>query len=496
MASDRWGSGGAGGDDWDDERWAAIEATFVSDASLGSPDEDLAHELALAAALDASRTDLNPDPAAAERMSRFLDRLGREREVPAELSTEQTTRIERIREPLRAADTDLGETRDLTADLAASSTASSTAAPTESLESLESLESTGAGQPGRPQSVGQVTERADNVVSLGNRRSRRRNSHVLPANHPDNARRPKLGRRVALVGAAAAAGLVALVGGTAAMSGDALPGDSLYAMKLMSESTGTAFTFGDAEKARRHLDIAATRIQEIERLQQAGRTPDPATYESALRAFDAAASEGSRMVLAGPEPSDAGLDELNAWAHRQSEAIAALESADGEVPGAADSARLMERLAERSAALQARMGCSEVSSGADDLGPVPATSPCVPVSSGSRSGTSDLAGSPESATRSGGTTSTGPSGTTTTSPSGSVAPSETEDGLLGGVVGTDQDPTTSSTEGSSSTSASGAPQSSSTDKPSRSSGSGGGGGLLPPINLPPLLPGLPSITLG
>ena len=488
MASDRWGSGGAGGDDWDDERWGSIEATFVSDATLGSPDEELAHELALAAALDASRTDLNPDAAAAERMRSFLDELGRERGIPPETAAEETTRIAPIREPLRAdsvyglGPADMSETRDLTAALNAGLDSGLDSGPAE------------AEHTGRPRSVEQVAEQADNVVPLAGRTSRR-SRHVLPANHPDNARRPKLGRRVALVGAAAAAGLVALVGGTAAMSGDALPGDSLYAMKLMSESTGTAFTFGDAEKAQRHLDIAATRIQEIERLQQAGRAPDAATYESALKAFDAAASEGSRMVLAVPEPTDQGLRDLNAWATRQSAAIAELEGPDGDVPGAADSARLMERLAERSAALQARMGCSEVSSGADDLGPVPATGPCVPSTTSTGGETSDLAGSPESATRSG-ATSTTPSGTETTSPTGSTTPSDS-DGVLGGIVGGEDAGAT--TEGdSATTSESGSPQSSttSTKSSSTSGGGSGGGGLLPPINLPPLLPGLPSITLG
>uniref|UniRef100_UPI001C688CBB DUF5667 domain-containing protein n=1 Tax=Pseudonocardia pini TaxID=2758030 RepID=UPI001C688CBB len=282
----------------------------------------------------------------------------------------------------------------------------------------------------------------------------------------------------------------------AAMSSDALPGDSLYAMKLMAESTGTAFTFDDTAKAQRHLDAAAARIQEIERLQQAGRTPDAATYETALKAFDEAASEGSRMVLAGPEPTDAGLGDLGAWANRQSAAIAALQSADQEVPGADQSTQLMARLAERAEALQERMGCSEVSNGVDDLGPVPAKGDCVPVESGATGGTAVQAGRPESATSRSGTASTAPSGTETTSPTDTTTPSE-DQGLLGGVVGGQDDPTTTTEGDSSTTSESGAPQSSTSEKPSGDSGSGGGGGgLLPPINLPPLLPGLPSITLG
>lgn len=462
MPAGRWGS--------DDEWWGEehLDPRFV-------PDDDLEHELALAAALDRSRTDLSPDDETAERMrSNFFAALEKEWGAPEESATERTTRIEPI--PADA----LEQTTDLTA-------------------ALRPEGSEGATRSG---SSGERTVAASATGGAGSRRSKRGPRHVLPTDHPDNpgraggsrgpgGRRPSLRKRVALVGGAAALALVALTGGTAMMSRDALPGDSLYAVKLATESTGTAFTFGDAAKAQRHLDLAATRLDEVRALQQAGRAPSADTYESALTAFDDAASEGSRMMLSGAQPpTDTGLGDLDAWAQKQARAIEALRTSGGEIPGADRSARLMERMSERAAALQARMGCSEVSDGVDDLGPVPATGPCVPVASNAGQGGGAVDeripnGSPQSAR----TSPAAPSDSTGPQPSSD--PSATENGLLpeGVLPGTGE-------AGATSTTTSGSEKSSSTEKSSSEAPSGGGGGVLPPITLPPLLPGLGPITIG
>ncbi|MCE0768406.1 DUF5667 domain-containing protein [Pseudonocardia kujensis] len=462
MPAGRWGS--------DDEWWGEepLDPRFA-------PDDDLEHEVALAAALDRSRTDLSPDDGTAERMrADFFAALEKEWGAPEESATERTTRIEPV--PAHA----LEQTTDLTAALRP--------------EGLEGAT--------RSASSGERTVAANATAGAGARRSKRGARHVLPADHPDNpgraggtrgpgGRRPSLRKRVALVGGAAALALVALAGGTAMMSRDALPGDSLYAVKLATESTGTAFTFGDGAKAQRHLDLAATRLDEVRALQQAGRTPDPGTYEAALTAFDDAASEGSRMMLSGAQPpTDTGLGDLDAWAQKQAKAIEALRSSGGEVPGADRSARLLERMSERAAALQARMGCSEVSDGVDDLGPIPATGTCVPVAAnaGQGGGTVDQQipnGSPQSAR----TSPAAPSDST--GPQPSTDPSTTENGLLPeGVLPGTGDP------GATSTTTSGSERSSSTQQSSSNPPSGGGGGLLPPIQLPPLLPGLGPITIG
>ncbi|MGZ8750467.1 MAG: hypothetical protein ACXWYP_06255, partial [Pseudonocardia sp.] len=57
-------------------------------------------------------------------------------------------------------------------------------------------------------------------------------------------------RRAALLGAAAAAALVALAGTGTFASQDALPGDPMYGVKRVAESTGYAQTFGEQAKAR------------------------------------------------------------------------------------------------------------------------------------------------------------------------------------------------------------------------------------------------------
>jgi hypothetical protein len=464
MPAGRWGS--------DDEWWDGEHLD-----PLFTPDDDLEHELALAAALDRSRTDLSPDAETSERMrADFFAALEKEWGAPEESATERTTRIEPV--PADAFD----QTTDLTAALRPEG-------PEGATRSGSSGERTVAATSG--------------AAGTGSRRSKRGPRHVLTADHPDNpgraggsrgpgGRRPSLRKRVALVGGAAALALVALTGGTAMMSGDALPGDTLYAVKLATESTGTAFTFGDAAKAQRHLDLAATRLDEVRRLQQAGRTPSADTYETALTAFDDAASEGSRMLLAGAQPpTDTGLDDLDAWAQKQARAIEALR-ASGDVPGADRSARLLERMSDRAAALQARMGCSEVSDGVDDLGPIPATSPCVPVASnaGRGDGAVDARvpnGSPQSAS----TSPAAPSDSTGPQPSGD--PAADENGVLSDVLpGTGE-------AGATSTTPSGSARSSSTERSSSDApggGSGGGGGLLPPIQVPPLLPGLGPITIG
>ncbi|GAA4713356.1 hypothetical protein GCM10023215_65420 [Pseudonocardia yuanmonensis] len=470
MPAGRWGS--------DDEWWGEehLDPRFA-------PDDDLEHEVALAAALDRSRTDLSPDAETAERMrSDFFAALEKEWGAPEESAAERTTRIEPVR-----ADA-LEQTTDLTAALRPEGPEGAT----RSGSSGERTVSAATGSGGTSGSAGATS-----------RRSKRGPRHVLPTDHPDNpgraggsrgpgGRRPSLRKRVALVGGAAALALVALTGGTAMMSGDALPGDTLYAVKLATESTGTAFTFGDGAKAQRHLDLAATRLDEVRRLQQAGRAPSADTYETALTAFDDAASEGSRMLLSGAQPpTDTGLGDLDAWAQKQGRAIAELRASGGDVPGADRSARLVERMSERAAALQARMGCSEVSAGVDDLGPIPATSPCVPVASNAGQGGGPVDqrvpnGSPQSAS----TSPAAPSDSTGPQPSGD--PAAGENGLVPDLLpGSDE-------AGATSTTTSGSATSSSTEQSSSNppSGGGSGGGLLPPIQLPPLLPGLGPITIG
>jgi len=489
MPAGRWGSG--------EEWWDGLENP--ADATA---EEELAHELALSAALDRSRTDLSPDDETATRMrGDFFARLEAEWGAGPEVAAEQTTRMAPFVDapiPPVPLPTALGETAP-TAALAAGPAA--TDGPTPAPQAPGSL-------------TGDATEGATRTSATGPRtldasvprRPKGANRHVLPPDHPDNpgraagsrgpgGRRPSLRRRVAVVGGAAVLALVALAGGGAMLSRGALPGDSLYAMKLMAEGTGSAFTFGDTAKAQRQLELASTRLQEVEELRARGEQVDPEVVEQAMGAFDTAASEGSRIMLAGATPAtDSGLGDLGSWARAQSDRIAAMETAGAPLPGAGRSKTLMDRLADRAEALQARSACTEVSTGVDDLGPIPADGPCVPVAgvtargdSSNRAGDTVRNGQPGAVNPSDPANSSA-TGETTPSATGTTPPTTDgeQGGLLPNLVGGQQSTTT------------GAPSSSSSDGSTDPSGSdnGGGGGLLPPLTLPPLLPGLPSITIG
>ncbi|GAA1868214.1 hypothetical protein GCM10009836_55860 [Pseudonocardia ailaonensis] len=483
MPAGRWGSG----DEWWDEGF---------DAPAGATsDEELAHELALAAALDRSRTDLSPDEETATRMrGDFFARLEAEWGAGPETEAEQTTRMAPIADvpiapvslPVAVGSAPVGsttETTDLTADLRPDGPEGATRTSATGTRTLDSASPNG--------SDGGVT-----------RKRRGGNKHVLPTDHPDNpgratgsrgpgGRRPSLRRRVAVVGGAAMLAVVALAGGGALLSRNALPGDSLYAMKLMAEGTGSAFTWGDSAKAQRQLELAATRLQEVQDLRSRGQQADSADVEKAMAAFDSAASEGSRIMLAGAQPaSDASLGDLGSWARAQSQRIAGMETAGAPLPGASRSKTLMNRLADRAEALQARSTCTEVSSGVDDLGPIPATGTCVPAAStttrggspSNHAGDTARSGQPGATGTTSNPTGTTPPATGSTDPSATATPGQTEGGILPNLVGGEQSGTT--TPNGSSSGSSGP---SSTQKKDS---------LLPPVSIPPLLPGLPSITIG
>jgi hypothetical protein len=96
-------------------------------------------------------------------------------------------------------------------------------------------------------------------------------------------------------------------------SRDALPGDPMYGVKRVAESTGYALTFGEQAKARRHLEQAQRRLDEVEGLvtrdqtERASDAPaDPTEQQlvrSTMQEFDTNANEGSRLLLSGPHPT-------------------------------------------------------------------------------------------------------------------------------------------------------------------------------------------------
>ncbi len=297
-----------------------------------------------------------------------------------------------------------------------------------------------------------------------------------------------------VVGSAAAACLVlSLAAANVLLSRDALPGDTLYGVKRAAESMELGLTFGQEAKARRQLEFAAERLDEVEAL--VGRLPAGAGSTAALpagldaeliartlQAFDDEAAAGARLLLpmaaAGSGPA---LGVVGSWAEQQSQRLSAVL---GTLPASAkpqahSSLTLLTRVASRAAALSQRLPCERVTSGtADDLGPLPATGRCVTRQSADLAGPVLGSGSPLSLPPSPSVLEPGRNG-------GSVLPSgHPELPGLGnpGNGGSLIDPRFPSVDRSSSGPA---PR---MTVPLPVPG-------MPPVNLPPLIPGMPGITV-
>jgi hypothetical protein len=212
-----------------------------------------------------------------------------------------------------------------------------------------------------------------------------------PARHPARAVAGARGRF-----AVAAVAVLALIGSLAGMSlllsRDALPGDALYGVKRTAEAAELGLTFGDEGRALKHLEFASARLSEIETL--ARRYPDRDNapvggYLTALTDFDNDAAAGSRQLIAVATRSDGGqLDALDSWARQQSSRLSAvsvlLPSAVRSRGGA--SLALLDKIADRASALYERIDCYQITSGSvDDVGALPASGDCERAA-GSRPG--------------------------------------------------------------------------------------------------------------
>ena len=220
-------------------------------------------------------------------------------------------------------------------------------------------------------------------------RPRRRRRHALPSRPAARPGTPSLARRVATVGMAAALAVLAIAGGSVFASRDAVPGDALYGIKRAAEAAGGIFAGGEAARGQHDLDLAATRLDEIERMARDGAT-DPAAYASAFQEFDNATRAGTRQVLAGADP-DRSAGDLARWATQQTARLSALRASlpSTSQSDADDALRLLDRVHDRAVAVAARSGCGQVtSSAADDLGPLPAEGSCAarPATAGTSGG--------------------------------------------------------------------------------------------------------------
>ena len=208
-------------------------------------------------------------------------------------------------------------------------------------------------------------------------RPRRRRRHALPSRPAARPDTSSLARRVVTVGMAAALAVLAIAGGSVFASRDAVPGDALYGIKRAAEAAGGIFAGGAAARGQHDLDLATTRLDEIERMARDGAT-DPAAYTAAFQEFEAATRAGTRQVLAGEDPDRSAAD-LARWATQQTTRVSALRATLPAGQSDADDAlRLLDRVHDRAVAVAARSGCAQVTSNAtDDLGPLPAQGPCT-----------------------------------------------------------------------------------------------------------------------
>ena len=209
-------------------------------------------------------------------------------------------------------------------------------------------------------------------------RPRRRRRHALPSRPAARPGTPSLARRVVTVGMAAALAVLAIAGGSVFASRDAVPGDALYGIKRAAEAAGGIFAGGEAARGQHDLDLAATRLDEIERMARDGAT-DPAAYASAFQEFDNATRAGTRQVLAGADP-DRSAGDLARWATQQTARLSALRASlpSASQSDADDALRLLDRVHDRAVAVAARSGCAQVTANAtDDLGPLPAQGSCT-----------------------------------------------------------------------------------------------------------------------
>ncbi|MEV5437731.1 DUF5667 domain-containing protein [Streptomyces sp. NPDC052682] len=262
-------------------------------------------------------------------------------------------------------------------------------------------------------------------------------------------------------------------GGVAAASSDALPGDTLYGLKLGIEDVRRGLADGDDERGRAYLDQASTRLSEARRLMERGRggSLDHETLGEIRRALSGMrhdAAEGHRLLREAYErdPDSLGpLKTLSAFSHAHRGAWGALRE------------KLPVQLGDVSEEVSSVFDAIE-----EDVAPLESLLPQPPATGGTedrRQGSSGSASTDASPTDRSRTPGTGSGGTDTGS-SGSGSPSRSagsgsdSDGLLGGNTGGLLDPPKDSDAGTSPSTGD------TTHTPT----------TAPDVTLPPLLPGL------
>ncbi|MBK1784202.1 DUF5667 domain-containing protein [Prauserella cavernicola] len=194
------------------------------------------------------------------------------------------------------------------------------------------------------------------------------------AQPPARARRRP---RLVPVLAAALVTLFALSGLGLLLSHDALPGETLYHLKRAREGAVLELTFDGEQRALARLEYASLRLDELTELVDRD-VPDRAAYALGLADFtgDVRAAIGG-LTSAATSSDGRQLDRLGTWVALQSGRLTALRDALPASTG--EPVELLTRVRDRVTSLDDRMHCLQITSGRfDELGALPATGACLP----------------------------------------------------------------------------------------------------------------------
>lgn len=208
-------------------------------------------------------------------------------------------------------------------------------------------------------------------------------------------------RRPVLAFASTAGVFALLIAVAVLISNNALPGDSLYRVKRASEDIQLSLAGSSAAKGNTYLTLAARRVGEAAKLLDRPSTvagsgssgaPGDRTATLVAQTLTSADSDSRNgMQLLGSaavqQLSAEPLAKLPLWLAAERARLTALSgqlSAGYPGGGLAGNVRtslaLLDRIARRTAALKANLGCPCLSqANSDDLGPLPC-SPCAPLS--------------------------------------------------------------------------------------------------------------------
>ncbi|MPY98606.1 MAG: hypothetical protein GEU97_11540 [Actinophytocola sp.] len=218
-------------------------------------------------------------------------------------------------------------------------------------------------------------------------------SEPASTSHIADAHRHRQKRKASLLAAATAASIVAAGALGIEISQTAIPGDLLYDLKRTTESIALDLTFSDSGRARKHIEIASTRIDELTALVErddadGGVTSDEASgYQSLLIDFDRSAIIASRVITNNADETNDhnDLTMLREWAVRAGDRLATLSTAipDSVANSFGQSTELVHSIEDRASSLLGRVHCTTMTADESDvIGPLPATGRCDSTNGG------------------------------------------------------------------------------------------------------------------